>query len=358
MFEMLKEIGEQPDIIKDIIEKRVDFKAAGAVFAEFESKIKILKNVHRLIFLGCGTSYHAAIYGNYVFEELTGLNCEFELADEFIKREAIVETKTAVILISQSGETGDVLRAARLVKEKGAFLISLTNEINSSLTKIADINIYTAAGEEFAVAATKTFTSQVISLGLLAAYIGGINRKPPTLSRSAIAEFKALPDKAALALKAGRAVKIIAKKYAAEKGFVILGEKYNYPIALEAALKLKETAYVHAEGFATGEFRHGPLAIIDKGFPVIFLAPRDSVYDENVKILKEVKRAGARVIAVTTTGSRRLDAVADDIIRIPAALEMFVPVFSIIPLQLLAYEIALSRGLKVDKPRNLSKFVD
>src|SRR3989339_89038 len=174
-FNMLKEIGEQPEIIKDIIVRHVDFKAGCAVFEELESKIKILKNIRRLIFLGCGTSYHAAIYGNYIFEELTGLNSEFELADEFIKREAIVEAKTAVILMSQSGETGDVLRAARLARAKGAFLISLTNEVNSSLTKMADANIYTAAGEEFAVAATKTFTSQITTLALLAVYIGGLN---------------------------------------------------------------------------------------------------------------------------------------------------------------------------------------
>ncbi|MFH0891384.1 MAG: SIS domain-containing protein [Candidatus Falkowbacteria bacterium] len=356
---MIEEIREQPEIIKDIINKRVDFKTGRAVFEEFgDDKIRILKNIQRIIFLGCGTSYHAAIYGNYAFEELTGMNCEYETADEFAKREAVIESKTAVILLSQSGETGDVLRAARLAKEKDAFLIGITNEFNSSLAKYADVSVYTEAGQESAVAATKTFTSQIMLLGLLAVYFDSLNRKPPVLSESAITELRSFSDKMGAVLKLGSEIKEIAGKYAQEKGYAVLGEKYNYPIALEAALKLKETAYLHAEGLATGEFRHGPLAIIEKGFPVIFLAPKDPVYEDNARIIKEVKKAGARILAVTTAGNSRLKDLADDIIYIPPALEIFVPVLSIIPLQLLAYEIAVSKGLKIDTPRNLTKYVN
>src|SRR3989339_234040 len=358
-FNMLKEIREQALIIKDIINKRVDFKTGCAVFDEFDhGKIRILKNVQRIIFLGCGTSYHAALYGNYVFEELTGLNCECELADEFIKREAVIESGTAVVLISQSGETGDALKAARLAREKEAFIIGLTNEINSSLSKYADICIYTEAGEEIAVAATKTFTSQVMLLGLLAVYFDSLNRKPPVLSQPAVFELKGLSEKIAAVLGSEEEIKIIADKYASEKGFVILGENYNYPIALEGALKFKETAYVHAEGLAAGEFLHGPLAIVDTDFPVIFLAPIDPAYEDNVKIMKEIKRAGGKILAVTTAGNHKLDDLADDVVRVPSALDIFVPILSIIPLQFLAYGIAVGKGLEIDKPRNLSKYVN
>ena len=354
---MIKEIFEQPEVIKNVIKEYIDLKKSTVRFAEFTAQLKKTRKIKRIIFLGCGTSYHAALAGNYLFEELAGLNCEVELADEFKSRKAVVEKDTAIIALSQSGETADTIKAVHLAKEQGAYIISITNEADSTLERMADVVICTKAGKELAVAATKTFTSQLVILVLIAVFIGRFNKISLAVGKNIIKEIKQLPKKMKKVLQLDNNIKLIADKYKEAENFIVLGEKYNYPIALEGALKLKETAYLHAEGLATEEFEHGPIAIIDKDFLSVFIAPTDSVFEKNTRVMQKVKRAGSKVIVLTTEGNRKLDSLADNIIYIPSALDVLTPVLSVIPLQLLAYHLAVLKGLKADKPRNIAKVV-
>src|SRR3989339_319115 len=317
---MLQEILEQERVIRDIVKKYVDFNSGITYFEEFKHKLRELRKVDRVTFLGCGTSYHAAIYGNYIFEEFVDLPCEVEFADEFLRRKTVIETETMFIFFSQSGETTDIISAAKKAKESKCLIVGITNNINSTLAHLADVAINTLAGKEDALAATKTFSSQLIILALLAVYIGGLNRKPPTISKRAIEEIKVLPEKIKNIFSLQENIKKIAEKYKYIEQLAVLGEKYHFPIALEGGLKIKETSYTHAEGFSAHEFLHGPKALIEKNFPVIFFAPNDSVY-------------------------------------IPESLEIFNPILSVIILQFFAYFLALEKRMDMDKPRNLSKFI-
>lgn len=355
--EMLKEVFEQPEFIGQLVRKHVDFLRGTAFFAEFEKKMRDLRKVNRFTFLGCGTSSHAALFGNYIFEDLVDMPCEFELADEFNKRDLVLEHQTAVVILSQSGETGDALKAARLAKEKGGFVIAITNNPDSQLAGLSHVSIDLGVGKEKALAATKTFTSELVALAILALFIGSINRKPPTISKPAIAALKDIPDKITKILEQEESIKNLALKYKDIKGLVALGDRYHYPIALEAGLKLKETTYIHAEGFATGEFKHGPLAILDKQFPCLIFAPLNKTYENNKKIIEDVKKIGSPLIAITDEDNHDLDGLADDIIYIPKTLEQLNPVLSIIPIHIFAYYLALEKNIDVDKPRNLSKYV-
>lgn len=352
---MLKEILEQEKVISEIIKKYVDISNGVTDFPEFKHKLRELRKINRITFLGCGTSYHAAIYGNYIFEEFVGIPCEFEFADEFLRRKTVVESGTMFVLLSQSGETTDVISAAKKIKEKNCLMVGITNKEDSSLAKLVDVAINTMAGKEEALAATKSFTSQLAILVLLAIYIGGMDRNPPTISKEAIREIKNLSNKIKKVLNLKEVVEKIVKEYKYIEKLVVLGEKYHFPIALESGLKIKETSYTHAEGFSAHEFLHGPKALIEKNFPVLFFAPIDSVYDENKKIIEELQDKGASLILVTTTGNK--DFKSKNILYIPESLEIFNPIFSVIVLHFFAYFLAEQKGIDMDKPRNLSKFI-
>jgi glucosamine--fructose-6-phosphate aminotransferase (isomerizing) len=352
---MLKEIFEQPKVIKNIINEYID-KNGMVRFKELEDKVMEMKKIKRVILLGCGTSYYAALFGNYIIEEFTGLNCEVELADEFINRKVVIEKGTAVIALSQSGETTDTVKAARLAKRKGAILLSLSNDEESSLAKLSDIFLNIQASQESAVAATKTFIAQLVVLIMLPAFLISKSENFQK-SKDIVQKINQLPKQVKAVLQLEKEIRKIAKRYIKTEDVVILGEKYNYPIALEGALKLKETSYVHAEGFAIREFKHGPMAIMDKEFICIFIASDDNDLDKDINILKQVKQAGSKIIAITPTGKKELNKIADDIILIPKTLDIFTPILSIIPLQLLAYHLAILKGINIDKPRNITKVV-
>lgn len=351
---MFKEILEQEDVIKNIIKKYVDFDKGTVFFSEFDQRLRDFKKISRVTFLGCGTSYHAAIYGNYVFEEFLDFPCEFEFADEFLRRKTVIEPGTMFVLFSQSGQTADVVSAAEKIKDNKCFIVGVTNDINSKLAGLSDVTIDIMAGKEEALAATKTFTSQLFLIVLLAIYIGGIDRKPPIISKKAIEEIKDIPKNVRTILKSAEDIKNIVNKYKYIDKIVVLGEKYHFPVALEGGLKIKETSYTHAEGFSAHEFLHGPKALIEKNFPVLFFAPKDSVYNENKKIIMELKERGASLILVTTEKNKDF---AENVLYIPNSLEIFNSIYSIIILQLFAYFLALEKGTDVDKSRNLKKFI-
>ncbi len=355
---MLKEIFEQPAVIKRLIERHINLKQKKVIFKEFSGRLKKLKKINRVLFLGCGTSYHAGVIGKYMLEKYSGIAGEAELADEFIVRKACVNNKTLVIAISQSGRTADIIKAVRLAKKQKALILSITNGVNSRLDRIDNITDYNLAGKEKALAATKTFTSQIIVLALLTIYIGQITRRLSPVTRSrVIKEIIRLPEKIDKILKQNVSIQILANKFYKLENLLILGKNYQYPLALEAALKLKEATYLHAEGFAAGEFLHGPLAISDKKHPCLFLMPVDSSYREMKILIKKLKLLRKKTIALTTIGNRQLIRYTDAAIYIPKSLDLLTPVLSIIPIQLLAYHIAVLKGINPDKPRNLSKFV-
>ncbi len=351
---MYKEIFQQPAVLKRIIDSHT--KTGKAIFDEFGGYgLKRLAKARRFIFLGCGTSYHAALCGNYLFEELAELNSEAEFADEFAARDAIIEERTAVVALSQSGETADTVRAAYLAKKEGAFLIAVTGGRKSELARMADAVIDLRAGRERAVAATKTFTAQIMTLALLSVFVSRLHKLSAAAEKIIVSEAVKLPGEARAVLRQDEHLGNIAGGLRRISALAVLGEKLHWPIALEAALKFKEAAYLSAEGFAAREFRHGPLAIIRKGYPCLFFAPHDSVYRDNLRLAKEVGRLGGRVIAVTNEGGGIMEDLARDTIIAPKTLEMFAPVLSAIVAQLLAYHIAVSKGIKVDSPRHLKK---
>jgi len=355
--EMIKEIYEQPEIIRNILNKYVNIQNGEVEIGEFK-RIKTIQNINRITLIGCGSSYYCAMFGSYLFEELTGLPCEHELADEFISRKNVIEYRTAVIAISQSGETTDILNSVIVAKKKGALIISITNNKDSKLARKSDVALCISAGKEAAMAATKTFTSSLVILALLAIFIGRHHKMSASASKFIVQELRLLPDKINKILKTENEIKKLAVKYSDIKTLAVLGKKYNYPVALEGAHKLKETTYIAAEGYASEEFIHGPNAIIKKGFLVIFIAPKDSVYDDNIKIIKELKKEEADIFAVTSKGNKKIKKNSDKIIFIPQAAEFAMPVLSIIPLQLLSYHIAVLKNLDVDRPRNLKKFIE
>ncbi len=354
---MLREIFFQPEVVRKIVKKYINLENGKLEFKKQAEKLKKIEKISKIILIGCGTSFHAAMIGNYMIEELVGLDCEAELADEFKNRKAVIRRNTAVIALSQSGETADTIDAVRQAKTKNAFIISVTNNIGSSLAKISDVAVYSEAGKEFAIAATKTFISQLVMLAILTVFIGRLKGMSFEASNYITKELGLLSEEMEKILHLSEDIKTIAEEYRQIKELVILGEKYNYPIALEGALKLKETAYIHAEGMATGEIEHGPMAMIDKKFLSIFIMPADSVFEKNIRVMQKIKKAGCKVVAITTEGNKKLDNLADNIIYIPKTLDVLNPVLSAIPLQLLAYYLAISKGIKISQPRNIVKVV-
>jgi len=357
---MMKEINEQPETIENAIMGRVDrFIGEGniPILGGLRSVAGELREKEKLIIVSCGTSYYAGLVGEYFLEEYAGIPTEVEYASEFRYRKPLLDKKTVVLAISQSGETADTLEAVREAKNKGALTLGIVNVVGSSIARETDAGIYNHAGPEIGVASTKAFTSQVSVLVLLALMLGRQRQMSFIMSKRIAMELKKMPTLVKKVLKKQKELEKIANQYKKYQNWLYLGRKYNYPIALEGALKLKEISYIHAEGYPAGEMKHGPIAMIDGNFPSLFIVPSDSVYEKVVSGMEEIKARGGRIFAIATEGNKKIREVADDVFYIPKTLEMLSPILSVIPLQMFAYYIGIKRGLDVDKPRNLAKSV-
>ena len=314
-----------------------------------------LRKIERMIIVACGTAYYAALVGRYMLEEYANLPCEVDFASEFRYRKLILDKKTASVFISQSGETADTLAALKEVKRKGGLTLGIVNVVGSSLARETDAGIYNHAGPEIGVASTKAFTSQLTILALLTLFLGRQREMSLVMGQRITRELKEIPEKIKKILIRSSEIKKLAEKYKNFNNFLFLGRKYNYPIALEGALKLKEISYIHAEGYGAGEMKHGPIALIDEKFPTIAISPSDSVYEKMISNIQEIKARKGKVIAVATEGNEDIKKLADDVIYIPKTLEMLTPILSVIPLQLFAYYMGVLNGKDPDYPRNLAK---
>ncbi|HMU98605.1 MAG TPA: glutamine--fructose-6-phosphate transaminase (isomerizing) [Chitinophagales bacterium] len=355
---MMKEIHEQPQAILNSIRGRMSLeqmKISLGGINKFESSFK---NAERIIIVACGTSWHSGLIGEYLIEELARVNVEVEYASEFRYRNPVLSEKDIVIAISQSGETADTKAALELAKQKGAFIYGICNVVGSSIARMTDAGSYTHAGPEIGVASTKAFTTQVSILVLLALQLAELRG---TISSSKLNEFlnelDILPSKIDKILESDTYIKEIADAFQDSSNFLYLGRGFNFPVALEGALKLKEISYIHAEGYPAAEMKHGPIALIDKNMPVVVLAPNCQHYEKVISNVEEVKTRKGRIIAVVTEGDTEVEALAEYVIEIPNTLEALSPILSVVPLQLLAYHIAVMRGCNVDQPRNLAKSV-
>lgn len=355
---MLKEIYEQPRSVKDSMRGRLhaengEVKLGGIV--EHEAKFK---NAKRIIFIACGTSWHAGLVGEYLFEEFARIPVEVEYASEFRYRNPIIYPDDIVIAISQSGETADTLAAIELAKTKGATIVGVCNVVGSSIPRATHAGSYTHAGPEIGVASTKAFTAQVTVLTLMALHVARIKgTMPESRFRQILFEMEAVPNKIEEVLKLNDKIKDIAFKYKDASNALYLGRGYTFPVALEGALKLKEISYIHAEGYPAAEMKHGPIALIDEEMPVFVIATKGANYEKVVSNIQEVKARKGKVIAVVTAGDKDVKGMADYTIEIPETDEALVPLISVVPLQLLSYHIAVMRGCNVDQPRNLAKSV-
>lgn len=355
---MLKEIFEQPDTIFDCLRGRLDVVKGTITMAGIQQHIDKLKNANRIIMIGCGTSWHAGLVAEYVFEELCRIPVEVEYASEFRYRNPVVHPGDVIIAISQSGETADTIVAIEKAKENGALILGVVNVVGSSIARISHAGAYTHAGPEIGVASTKAFTAQLAVLTMIALKIakerGSIDT---TRYMQLLSELHVIPEKVKELLKSNEAIKKLAEKYKDAKDALYLGRGYNFAIALEGALKLKEISYIHAEGYPAAEMKHGPIALVDKTLPVVFVATKDSYYEKIVSNIQEIKARKGMVIAVISQGDSTIADMADDTIVIPEADELMAPMLSVIPLQLLAYYSGVAKGNDVDKPRNLAKSV-
>lgn len=354
---MLKEIYEEPDAVENAIRGRLIVKDGLAKLGGLESVEDKIKRLNRLIISACGTAYLAGLTGEYMLEEYGGIPVEMEYASEFRYKKQSFDTKTALLSVSQSGETADTLGALKEAKRKGVLNLGLVNVVGSSIARETDAGVYNHAGPEIGVASTKAFVSQLAVLALLSLFMGRQRDISLVMGRRIASELSSLPDKMREVLKEAPRIKKIARKYRHYDHFLYLGRKYNYPIALEGALKLKEVSYVHAEGYGAGEMKHGPIAMIDRNFPSMVIAPSDSMYEKVISNMQEIKARSGKVIAVATKGNKEISKIADDVIYIPKTLEMLTPMLSVVPLHLFAYYVGVLRGYDVDKPRNLAKSV-
>ncbi|HZY83892.1 MAG TPA: glutamine--fructose-6-phosphate transaminase (isomerizing), partial [Gemmataceae bacterium] len=354
---MLKEIYEQPEALENALRGRLDDGDATAHFGGLNLDTQQLRRAERLILTACGTSYHAALIGEYLLEEFARIPVEVEYASEFRYRNPPIDRNTIVVALTQSGETADTLAALREAKRKGHAVLALCNVVGSSIAREADGGVYLHAGPEVGVASTKAFTNQVAVLAMLALYFGRLRHLSSLQGARMIKELRAVPDAVRRALSCHDAVQEIAGKYAHVNNFLYMGRQYQYPVALEGALKLKEISYIHAEGYPAAEMKHGPIALVDAHTPSVFLMPRGPIFDKVMSNLEEVKARGGPVLAVACEGDEEVAARADEVLYVPEVPEYLQPLVSAVPLQLLAYHIALLRGCDVDKPRNLAKSV-
>jgi glutamine---fructose-6-phosphate transaminase (isomerizing) len=355
---MLKEIYEQPKSIGDCLRGRLQAKEGKLVLGGIFDYVTKIVNADRILIVACGTSWHAGLVAEYIFEEFCRIPVEVEYASEFRYRNPIVNEKDIVIAISQSGETADTLAAIDLAKSKGATIIGVCNVVGSSIARATHAGSYTHAGPEIGVASTKAFTAQISVLTMMALMIA---EKKGTLSdskyRSLLVELESVPDKVAKALLLNDQIEKISAIFKDSTNFLYLGRGFNFPVALEGALKLKEISYIHAEGYPAAEMKHGPIALIDEEMPVVVIATRDSSYEKIVSNIQEVKARKGKVIAVVSEGDTEIPKMADYVIEVPHISDPLMPLISVIPLQLLSYHIAVMRGCNVDQPRNLAKSV-
>jgi len=354
---MLKEIHEQPRAVADTLTGRVDLENDDVLLDGIEIDVAKIK---RVVFIACGTSYHASMVGEFLVEALARIPVDVDLASEFRYRDPIVGPGDLVVAVSQSGETLDTMEAVREAKKKGAQVLAISNVLESSIPRLADFAFYTHAGPEIGVASTKAFTTQLVAMTLLAIYLG---RRTKALTRekarTLLAELVQLPTKMRDVVESGAQLQVLARRYGlpAPHGFLFLGRGSQYPIALEGALKLKEISYIHAEGYAGGEMKHGPIALIDDTLPVVVLVPRGPHYDKMVSNLAEVRARQGKVLAIATKGDNEIGSHADDVVLVPDTALELQPILTVLPLQLLSYYVADGKGTDVDQPRNLAKSV-
>ena len=354
---MLKEIFEQPRTIENAMRGRLDRDASSAKFGGLNMSLAELRAVDRIVITACGTSWHAGLVGEHLFEELAHIPTEVEYASEFRYRNPPLDRHTLVLAITQSGETADTLASLREARRRGHKVLALCNVVGSTIAREADGGIYLHAGPEIGVASTKAFTSQVTALTLLALYMGRIRQLSPNRGREIIEALEAIPRQLESVLAQDAAIKKIALKHAQAEDFFFLGRLCNFPVALEGALKLKEISYIHAEGYPAAEMKHGPIAMIDERTPSVVLIPHDAMYEKTLSNLEVVSARKGPIIAVTTDDNTTLAQQVEDVITVPKTLECLFPLLAVVPLQLLAYHIAVARGCDVDKPRNLAKSV-
>ncbi|MBN2103966.1 glutamine--fructose-6-phosphate transaminase (isomerizing) [bacterium] len=354
---MLKEIFEQPDTIWDSMRGRLLVEDGNAKLGGLQNCIERMAHSSRLIITACGTSWHAALIGEYLIEKYANIPVEVEYASEFRYRDPIVSRVDTVLAITQSGETADTLAAVREAKQKGALALGLCNVVGSTIARETHAGVYLHAGPEIGVASTKAFTSQVITLALIALALGRMSHLSAEDGREIAQALKKLPDKMHSILKQANHIESIAKKMVTHHHALYLGRGFNYPVALEGALKMKEISYIHAEGYPAAEMKHGPIALIDAQMPVIFIAVKDAVYEKVISNIEEVKARGGWVIAVVSDGDDTCTSLCDEVIEIPHTIQSLMPVLTVIPLQLLAYYTAVIKGCDVDQPRNLAKSV-
>ncbi|MFN3196256.1 MAG: glutamine--fructose-6-phosphate transaminase (isomerizing) [Chlorobiota bacterium] len=354
---MLKEIHEQPETVFNSFRGRLLADVGNVKLGGLNSVMDKLRNTKRIIITACGTSWHSGIVGEYMIEQLAQIPVEVEYASEFRYRNPIIGPDDIVFAISQSGETLDTLAAIKEAKQKGATVIGIVNVVGSTIARETDAGVYIHAGPEIGVASTKAFTSQITVLALIALLLGRTRLLSQPEGQAIAEEMMELPEKIRKVLAAEKEIKEIAEKYYESKNFLYLGRGFNYPLALEGALKLKEISYIHAEGYPAAEMKHGPIALIDENMPVVFIATKDTIYDKVFSNIEEVKARKGKIIAIATEGDERIKKVADHVIYVPEVTPMLNPILSVVPLQLLAYHIALKLECDVDQPRNLAKSV-
>ena len=354
---MLKEIMEQPDSLADTMRGRLDAEAGEVHLGGIQDTAKQLTHAHRVILAACGTAWHAGLVGEYLFEDLARIPTEVEYASEFRYRNPIVDEGTALIAISQSGETADTLAAVREAKLKGALTLGIVNVVGSTVARQTDAGVYLHAGPEIGVASTKAFTSQLAVLVMISLFLGRRRHLAPYQAAEIIKGLQKIPDRVRQVLELDAQIKDVAARYKDCPNWLYLGRGYNYPVALEGALKLKEISYVHAEGLPAAEMKHGPIALITNQMPVVFLANRGLQYEKVLSNMEEVKSRGGQIIAVATEGDEEIARLADHVFPVPDVPGPFQPIINVVPLQLLAYHVAVLRGCAVDKPRNLAKSV-
>jgi len=354
---MLKEIYEQPRTVENALRGRVDNEGATAKFGGLNLTSAELRSIDRIVIAASGTSWHAALVGEYLIEELAQIPVEVEFAHEFCYRNAPLEKNTVLLVLSQSGETADTLAALREAKRRGHRALAIINVVGSTIARESDGGIYMHAGPEIGVASTKAFISTLTVLTLLAVHLGRLRNLGARRALEILQALEAVPKQLEKILAQNNALKKLAKKYAKAEDFFFLSRGYNFPIALEGALKLKEISYIHAEGYSAAEMKHGPIALIDPQTPTVFLVPQDSMYDKTMANLAMIRARKGPIIALATEGDKQIKKVANDVIYLPKALELINPILASVPLQLFAYHIAVARGCDVDKPRNLAKSV-
>ncbi|MGQ0635323.1 MAG: glutamine--fructose-6-phosphate transaminase (isomerizing) [Planctomycetaceae bacterium] len=354
---MLKEIFEQPETLRNAMRGRVNLQAADVTLGGLKGCERELARCRRVLLFGCGTAWHAALIGEYLFEELARIPTDVDYASELRYRNPIIEEGTLAVAVSQSGETADTLAAVREVKTKGAMVLGVVNGVGSSIARETEAGVYLHVGPEIGVASTKAFTAQVAILTLMALYLGRRRHLATEQMSQILRELDAIPDKVRQALELDAQVKELAERLSTWDNWLYLGRGANYPLALEGALKLKEISYIHAEGLPAAEMKHGPIAMIDPGMPVVVLAPRDHTYGKILSNIEEVRSRDGRVIAIANEPDGELEKLAEEVLYVPSTIPCLSPLVTSVPLQLLAYQTAVCRGQDVDKPRNLAKSV-